>query len=215
LLNNRVDLRKLNLEGYRELQKRKAYRTAILGILIAIIFVQSMVPFLGYIPTGFINITIIHITVIVAAIVLGPKDGAIVGLVWGIGTIIRAFTSPTSIIDTTVFTNPIVAILPRIVVGLVAGWIYLWFRNHTNKKVLGMAIAAGVGSLTNTVLVLGLMRVMYASAMAQAYATQTDLLNKMLLVIIGTNGVPEMIAAIVIAPAIATAILKSNRFLDN
>lgn len=215
MLNNRVDLRKLNLEGYRELQKRKAYRTAILGILIAIIFVQSMVPFLGYIPTGFINITIIHITVIVAAIVLGPKDGAIVGLVWGIGTIIRAFTSPTSIIDTTVFTNPIVAILPRIVVGLVAGWIYLWFRNHTNKKVLGMAIAAGVGSLTNTVLVLGLMRVMYASAMAQAYATQTDLLNKMLLVIIGTNGVPEMIAAIVIAPAIATAILKSNRFLDN
>jgi len=197
------------------LRKRNAYRTAILGILIAIIFVQSMVPFLGFIPTGFINITIIHITVIVAAIVLGPKDGAIVGLVWGIGTVIRAFTSPTSIIDTTVFTNPIVAVLPRIAVGLIAGWIYLWFKHHTNKKLLGMAIAAGVGSLVNTVLVLGLMRTMYASAMAQAYATQTDLLNKLLLIIVGTNGVPEMIAAIVIAPAIATAILKSNKFLDN
>ena len=196
------------------MQKRKAYRTAILGILIAIIFVQSMVPFLGYIPTGFINITIIHITVIVAAIVLGPKDGAIVGLVWGIGTIIRAFTSPTSIIDTTVFTNPIVAILPRIIVGLIAGWIYLWFRNHTKKKVLGMAVASGIGSLTNTVLVLGLMRVMYSSTMAQAYATQTDLLNKLLLVIVGTNGIPEMVAAIIIAPAISEAILKSNKFLD-
>lgn len=197
------------------MQKRQAYRTAILGILIAIIFVQSMVPFLGFIPTGFINITIIHITVIVAAIVLGPKDGAIVGLVWGIGTVIRAFTSPTSIIDTTVFTNPIVAVLPRIIVGLLAGWIYQWFKRHTNKKLLGMAVAAGVGSLTNTVLVLGLMRLMYASTMAQAYATQTDLLNKMLLVIVGTNGVPEMIAAIVIAPAIATALLKANKFLDN
>ncbi|PMD69489.1 ECF transporter S component [Companilactobacillus nuruki] len=197
------------------LQKRKAYRTAILGILIAIIFVQSMVPFLGFIPTGFINITIIHITVIVAAIVLGPKSGGIVGLVWGIGTIIRAFTSPTSIIDTTVFTNPIVAVLPRIAVGLIAGWVYLWFKDHTNKKVLGMAIASGIGSLVNTVLVLGLMRVMYASTMAQVYATQTDLLNKMLLVIVGTNGIPEMIAAIVIAPAISTAILKSNKFLDN
>lgn len=197
------------------MQRRKAYRTAILGVLIAIIFVQSMVPFLGYIPTGFINITIIHITVIVAAIVLGPKDGAIVGLVWGIGTIIRAFTSPTSIIDTTVFTNPVVAILPRVVVGLIAGWIYLWFKKNTNKKVLGMAIASAFGSLTNTVLVLGLMRIMYSSAMAQAYATQTDLLNKLLLVIIGTNGVPEMIAAIVLAPAISTAILKTNKFLDN
>ncbi|MCS6105758.1 MULTISPECIES: ECF transporter S component [Bacillota] len=197
------------------MQRRKAYRTAILGVLIAIIFVQSMVPFLGYIPTGFINITIIHITVIVAAIVLGPKDGAIVGLVWGIGTIIRAFTSPTSIIDTTVFTNPVVAILPRVIVGLIAGWIYLWFKKNTNKKVLGMAIASAFGSLTNTVLVLGLMRVMYSSAMAQAYATQTDLLNKLLLVIIGTNGIPEMIAAIVLAPAISTAILKTNKFLDN
>ncbi|WP_417033608.1 ECF transporter S component [Companilactobacillus farciminis] len=197
------------------LQRRKAYKTAILGILIAIILVQSMVPMLGYIPTGFVNITIIHITVIVAAIVLGPKDGAIVGLVWGIGTIIRAFTSPTSIIDTTVFTNPVVAVLPRIAVGLLAGWIYLWFRNHTQKKVLGMAIASAVGSLTNTVLVLGLMRVMYASTMAQAYATKTDLLNKMLLVIVGTNGVPEMIVAIILAPAISTAILKTNKFLDN
>ncbi|WCG35564.1 ECF transporter S component [Companilactobacillus farciminis] len=197
------------------MQRRKAYKTAILGILIAIILVQSMVPMLGYIPTGFVNITIIHITVIVAAIVLGPKDGAIVGLVWGIGTIIRAFTSPTSIIDTTVFTNPVVAVLPRIAVGLLAGWIYLWFRNHTQKKVLGMAIASAVGSLTNTVLVLGLMRVMYASTMAQAYATKTDLLNKMLLVIVGTNGVPEMIVAIILAPAISTAILKTNKFLDN
>lgn len=196
------------------MQKRKAYRTAILGILIAIIFVQSMVPFLGFIPTGFINITIIHITVIVAAIVLGPKDGAIVGLVWGIGTLIRAFTSPTSIIDTTVFTNPIVSVLPRVIVGLVAGWIYLWFKDHTQKKYLGMAIASGIGSLTNTILVLGLMRIMYSSAMAQVYATQTDLLNKVLLVIVGTNGVPEMVAAILIAPAISMAILKANKFLD-
>lgn len=197
------------------LQKRNAYKTAILGILIAIIFVQSMVPFLGFIPTGFINITIIHITVIVAAIVLGPRDGAIVGLVWGIGTMVRAFTSPTSIIDTTVFTNPIVAVLPRIMVGLLAGLIYLWFKKHMTKKVLGMAVASAVGSLTNTILVLGLMRVMYASAMAQAYATQTDLLNKVLLVIVGTNGIPEMVVAIILAPAISTAILKSNKFLDN
>lgn len=197
------------------LQKRKAYRTAILGVLIAIILVQSMVPFLGFIPTGFVNITIIHITVIVAAIVLGPKDGAIVGLVWGLGTMIRAFTSPTSIIDTTVFTNPIVAVLPRIAVGLIAGWIYLWFKKHSTKKVLGMAIASGVGSLVNTVLVLGLMRIMYASAMAKAYATQTDLLNKLLLIIVGTNGVPELIAAVIIGPAISMAILKANKFLDN
>ncbi|APX71537.1 ECF transporter S component [Companilactobacillus allii] len=196
------------------MQKRKAYRIAILGILMAIIFVQSLVPFLGFIPTGFINITIIHITVIVAAIVLGPKDGAIVGLVWGLGTMVRAFTSPTSIIDTTVFTNPFVAVLPRIVVGLVAGYLYLALKNRFKKRVVAMGIASAFGSLTNTILVLGLMRIMYASALSQAYTTQTDLLNKLLLIIVGTNGVPEMIAAIIIAPAISAAILKANKFLD-
>lgn len=196
------------------MQKRKAYRIAILGILMAIIFVQSLVPFLGFVPTGFINITIIHITVIVAAIVLGPKDGAIVGLVWGLGTMVRAFTSPTSIIDTTVFTNPVVAVLPRVIVGLVAGYLYLAFKNRFKKRVVAMGIASALGSLTNTVLVLGLMRVMYASALSQTYATQTDLLNKLLLIIVGTNGLPEMVAAIIIAPAISTAILKANKFLD-
>ncbi|WP_125713250.1 ECF transporter S component [Companilactobacillus kedongensis] len=196
------------------MQRRKAYRIAILGILMAIIFVQSLVPFLGFIPTGFINITIIHITVIVAAIVLGPKYGSIVGLVWGLGTMIRAFTSPTSIIDTMVFTNPIVAIVPRIIVGLVAGYVYLVLKKHFKKRVVAMGIAAAIGSLTNTVLVLGLMRFMYASVLSQAYATQTDLLNKLLLIIVGTNGIPEMIAAIIIAPAISTAILKANKFLD-
>lgn len=196
------------------MQRRKAYRIAILGILMAIIFVQSLVPFLGFIPTGFINITIIHITVIVAAIVLGPKYGSIVGLVWGLGTMIRAFTSPTSIIDTMVFTNPIVAILPRIIVGIVAGYVYLALKKHFKNRLVAMGISAAAGSLTNTVLVLGLMRVMYASVLSQAYATQTDLLNKLLLIIVGTNGVPEMIAAIIIAPAISTAILKANKFLD-
>ncbi len=196
------------------MQKRKAYRAAVLGILMAIIFVQSMVPLLGFIPTGFINITIIHITVIVAAIVLGPTDGAIVGSVWGIGTIVRALTSPTSIIDTTVFTNPIVAILPRVLVGLFAGWVYLWFKKHTKHKVLGMGVASAVGSITNTVLVLLLMRLMYSSVLSQAYATQTSALNAVLLTIVGTNGVAELIAAIIIAPAIATAILKTNKFLD-
>jgi hypothetical protein len=50
--------------------------------------------------------------------------------------------------------------------------------------------------------------------LSQAYAAQTSALNTILLAIVGTNGVAELIAAIIIAPAIATAILKTNKFLD-
>ena len=53
--------------------------------------VQNLVPILGNIPIGPLSITLIHITVIVAAIVLGPVQGMIVGGIWGMITFIRAF----------------------------------------------------------------------------------------------------------------------------
>ena len=61
----------------------KAYRLTIRGILIAIIMVQSMVPFLGYIPLFATSLNIIHIKVILAAITLGTKDGMLIGGIWG------------------------------------------------------------------------------------------------------------------------------------
>ena len=116
--------------------KNKTYRLVIRAILTAIIILQTMVPFLGFIPIGITSLTIIHITVIVAAIVLGTKDGMFIGLVWGIFTIIRAFTSPTTPLDITVFTNPIISVLPRVLVGLVAGILFTGLYRKTKKVVL-------------------------------------------------------------------------------
>lgn len=41
--------------------KNKTFRLVIRAILLAIIIVQAMVPWLGFIPLGFISLTIIHI----------------------------------------------------------------------------------------------------------------------------------------------------------
>ncbi len=62
--------------------RNKTFRLVLRAILLAIIIVQAMVPWLGFIPLGFISLTIIHITVIIAAVVLGPKDGMVIGLFW-------------------------------------------------------------------------------------------------------------------------------------
>lgn len=197
------------------MQRTKSYKIAIRAVLIALIMIQSMTPFLGFIPLGFMDLTIIHITVIVAAIALGPGDGALIGLIWGIGTVIRAYTSPTSVLDTMVFTNPVVSIIPRILVGYLSGLFYKYFKNRIKSRTITMGIAAAIGSLTNTVLVLVLMRLMYAGTMASVYKVPTKALNGVIMTIIGTNGVPEMIAAIIIVPIICTAIFKGNKFLDN
>lgn len=197
------------------MRKHKAYKLAIRAILIAIILVQSMTPFLGFIPLGLVNVTIIHLTVIVAAIVLGPGDGALVGLIWGLGTMIRAYSAPTSPLDTMVFTNPIIAVLPRILVGYLAGIIYRSTKNKIKSQTVRMALAAAIGSLTNTITVLGLMRLMFAGAMASAYKVTSGALNGVIMTVVATNGIPELIAAIIIVPMICLAVLRANRFLDN
>ena len=191
-------------------QKNKTYRIAILGILSAFIIVQTFVPFLGNIPIPPLNPTIIHITVIVAAFVLSTKDGMLVGLVWGLARMVKAYTLPASPLDLLLWTNPVIAVVPRVMVGLVAGLVFHAFLKRKQEKV-GMVTAAVLGSLTNTVLVLGFIALFYGNEYATALNVDPSNLLKVLAGIIATNGIGEAVAAGVIAPFIATALMKVRR----
>ncbi|GCF95182.1 membrane protein [Enterococcus florum] len=190
--------------------KNKAFRLTIRGILTALIILQVMVPFLGYIPLGITDLTIIHITVIIAAITLGTKDGMFIGLVWGIFTVIRAFTSPTSPLDTLVFTNPIISVVPRILVGLVAGLIFGWIYKHKKNLTLSVILSAVAGTLTNTILVLSLMGILYTKPVAAAYGVDPSALLGVLGTIVATNGVTEVIGAAIITPLIVKALFSAT-----
>ena len=191
-------------------QKNKTYRIAILGILSAFIIVQTFVPFLGNIPIPPLNPTIIHITVIVAAFVLSTKDGMLVGLVWGLARMVKAYTLPASPLDLLLWTNPVIADVPRVMVGLVAGLVFHAFLKRKQEKV-GMVTAAVLGSLTNTVLVLGFIALFYGNEYATALNVDPSNLLKVLAGIVATNGIGEAVAAGLIAPFIATALMKVRR----
>ncbi|MBE9388248.1 ECF transporter S component [Vagococcus salmoninarum] len=192
-------------------RQSKSYRITIRAILMAFIFVQGMVPFLGFIPIGFISLTIIHITVIVAAITLGTKDGMFVGLVWGLTTMIRAWTMPTTPLDTLIFTNPLVSVFPRILVGLVAGFVFSFLYKKTKSTFLPTIVAATLGTLTNTILVLGSMGLLYTAPVAAQYGTTANGLFAVLAVAVLTNGIPEVIGAIIITPMITKAIFAATK----
>ena len=191
-------------------QKNKTFRIAILGILSAFIIIQTFVPFLGNIPIPPLNPTIIHITVIVAAFVLSTKDGMLVGLVWGLARMVKAYTLPASPLDLLLWTNPVIAVVPRVMVGLVAGLIFHAFLKRKQEK-RGMVIAAVLGSLTNTVLVLGFIALFYGNEYATALNVDPSNLLKVLAGIVATNGIGEAVAAGLIAPFIAKALMKVRR----
>lgn len=191
-------------------QKNKTFRIAILGILSAFIIIQTFVPFLGNIPIPPLNPTIIHITVIVASFVLSTKDGMLVGLVWGLARMVKAYTLPASPLDLLLWTNPIIAVVPRVMVGLVAGFVFHAFLKRKQEK-RGMVIASVLGSLTNTVLVLSFIALFYGNEYAEALNVDPSNLLKVLAGIVATNGVGEAVAAGLIAPFISTALMKVRR----
>lgn len=183
----------------------------LLGLLTAIIIIQTFVPILGYIPTPVLSITIIQITVIIAAIVLGPLEGAIIGGVWGIITFIRAFTYPTSVLAPIIFTNPLISVFPRVMIGVVAGLLFYKVLKDKMNETVAMSISGVIGSLINTILVLGFVYLFVREPYANAIGVNVEDLLPAILAVVGTNGVPEAILSGILTPIIAKPLLKIRK----
>ena len=195
-------------------RRQQIQRSTIRSILIAIIILQDFVPFLGNIPVGPLSITTMHVTVIIAAIVVGPVDGAIIGGVWGILTWVRAFVAPSSPLAPLVMINPLVSVVPRIMIGLVAGYLYRWLARLSKQPRLAMILAGIAGSLTNTRLVLGAIAIFYRTpAVARAYGVNVAHLLPALETIMATNGLAELVFAAIVVPLVAYPVLEVRRRL--
>lgn len=124
-------------------------RIVIAGVLAAITIVLGIVPGIGFIPVPTISAsaTIEHVPTILGGVLAGPIVGIISGLIFGI----MSFTQST----TPLFKDPLVAILPRLFIGLVAWAVFAGLKPF-NRDVA--AAAAGfLGSATNTVLVVAML----------------------------------------------------------
>lgn len=183
---------------------RKTLLLAQFGILLAIEFVICF--FLGgAIPIGSLAATLSHIPVIITAILLGPSAGAFMGFFFGlfscyIFTVI--LPGPFSFVFTPFYTmgdvhgniwSLVICFVPRILIGVIAGYSFRFLKKcFTDKKSwLAYVLSGALGSLTNTVLVLGGIYVFfgqpYATLMGKAYSALLGILGGVVL----TNGIPE------------------------
>ena len=94
---------------------------------------------LGFIPIPPVRATIMHIPVIIGAIVEGPIVGTLVGLVFGLFSMYQNITAPgpTSFI----FWNPIIALVPRILIGLVAYYVYMLTKKIIKNQSISNSIS--------------------------------------------------------------------------
>lgn len=146
---------------------------------------------------------------VIAAVLLGPADGAWVGFTWGFINWIRAFVWPTSPLAIYVLVNPVVSVLPRLLVGLISGWLLLkMVKRAREAKIWQLALTGIVGSLVNTVLVLGFMAVLYYLGWLPLNKLNVHALMPWLLGIMATNGIPEAIMSGVLVPLISKPLLR-------
>lgn len=174
----------------------------IVGMLSGISIFMGLTG-LGFIPLPFMKATIMHIPVIIGAIVEGPVVGALVGGVFGLFSMYQAFTAPGP--TSFVFYNPIIAVLPRVLIAIVAYYVYRVLKNKFKKESLTVGIAAILATLTNTVGVLGLTYVFYLEKYSQAIGIAPSATGTALATIGVSNGIPEAIlSAVITIPVIAT-----------
>lgn len=190
----------------------------------AIIVILAFTPFIGYIPLGFTRATIIHIPVIIGSLLLGPKKGAILGLVFGATSFINNTMNPT--VTSFVFTpfyslgefsggigSLIICFIPRMLVGVVPHYVYKGvtsLRRSEKVSSAGLILAGMSGALVNTLLVMNLIFVFFRDAYAQANGVAENAVYLFILSIIGINGVPEAIVAAVFTLCIGKILMKKN-----
>lgn len=171
-------------------------RIVIAGVLSAIAVVLSITP-LGYIPVPNISgsATTMAIPAIIGGVLEGPVVGAIIGLIFGI----TSFLQDTAVVY---FKDPLVSILPRILIGIVAYFVYAGLRGARLPLWLNLVITGILGSATNTVLVLFMIGVRFhISASA-------------LLTVALTNGTAEAALGAVLTTAVVLSylgVVRPNR----
>lgn len=179
-------------------------RLVIIGVLSGISIMLSLTP-LGFIPIGPVNATIMHIPAIIGAVIEGPLVGLSIGLIFGLTSIIRAFTMPT--VTSFLMMNPIISILPRIAMGLVSFYIFAVIYKITNKKKFSALITGIIGSLINTIGVLGAIYLIYGEKYIHAIG-KIGSPEKIIATIALTNGLPEALLAGIIVSSVVAVIKK-------
>ena len=189
-------------------KKLEVRKMAIVGVLASISIMLSMTP-LGFIPIGPTNATIMHIPVIIGAILEGPMVGITVGAIFGATSLLRAFTMPT--ITSFVLMYPLVSILPRVLIGVVAYYVYKLTVKLTKNVFVSGWITGVIGSLVNTIGVLGMTYILYGARYAEALGKSAATAKTVILTLIATNGIPEAIVGGFVVSAVCVVFNKRKK----
>ncbi|MBE6973027.1 MAG: ECF transporter S component [Ruminococcaceae bacterium] len=201
-------------------QKTKDTRWMVgVAMMAAIVVLLANTP-LGLIPLPMINATTTHIPVIVGAILLGPLAGGILGGVFGVCSLISNTIAPKVVsfcfspfLSTTGAVGATkalwVSVGCRILIGVVAGWLWIGLKKIKVADLVALPIVGFVGSMTNTVTVMFSILFLFRAEYAQAKNIAMEAFYDFVIGVVTGTGVLEAIVALILVTVIGKALLKA------
>ena len=186
----------------------------ILGLMSGILFLMAYTP-LGYLNIGPLAVTFNVIPVAICAVVLGPTGGAVAGAVFGLTSFLQAMgIGGTSALGAALFQiNPFLSavqcFVPRILDGLLIGFIYRGMRKKTNVYA-SCAVTGFFSAFLNTLFFMTALVVMFGN---------TEVIQNLMggrnviigcCMMVGVNAISEMVSSTIITAAVGTALSKAN-----
>ena len=181
---------------------------------------------IGFIPLPVIKATTMHIPVILGAILLGPTAGAVLGGVFGLCSIWANTTSPGllafafSPFMTTeglpgVLKSLWIALGCRILLGVIAGWLWKGLKKLLKQDYLALPVTAAVATICHTILVMGSIYLLLAQQYAQAKNVAITAVFGLVMGTVTASGIPEAIIAAVLVTVIGKALLHLMARMKN
>ncbi len=208
------------------MRSNKTFNMVLTGLFMAIIIIMSTVPNIGYINLIVIKVTMVHVPVIIGSVILGPKLGAVLGATFGMTSLIINTFNPSLL--SFAFSpfyqvgniggngwSVVIAMLPRILVGIVPYFVYRLLLKLLEKVKAKKAIAltaAGIsGALTNTILVMSLIYFCFKDEFAIAKGISGEAVAGAILGIVAGNGIPEALVGGVLTLLVGGALLRIKK----
>lgn len=191
---------------------------ATLAMLCGVLLVMGMTG-IGFIPLPVIKATTMHIPVILGAVLLGPKAGAVLGCVFGLCSVWANTTTPglLSFAFSPFMTNEgaigavkslWIAVGCRTLFGFLAGWIYKWMQKLVKKDYLALPVTGVISTILHTILVMGSIYLLLAQQYAEAKNVALSAVFGLVMGTVTASGIPEAIVAAILVTVIGKPLMK-------
>ena len=199
-------------------QKKDIRWSVTVALMMAIVILLANTP-LGMIQLPIVKATTVHIPVIIGSIVMGPMAGAILGATFGICSLISNTMAPTLLsfafspfLSTTGLIGVLKAIWVsvgcRTAMGIASGWLWILLKKLKVNQNIALLITGFLGSMFNTIFVMGSIYLLFASQYAQAKEVAVTAVFGLIMGTVVASGIPEAIAAAILVIALGKILIK-------